>query len=56
MTAAIGLSEIDSECINWIEVFHDRLNRGHLVVNIMKFLSENTKFSVLIADDCLSAT
>ena len=56
MTVETGLSELDSECINWIEVFHDRINKRNLVVNVMKFLSENTKFSVLITDDCLSAT
>jgi len=27
MSVETGLSEIDSECINWIEVFHDTINR-----------------------------
>jgi len=39
MAVETGLSEIDSEWINWIEVFHDRINRRHLVVNVTKFLS-----------------
>jgi hypothetical protein len=56
MNVETGLSEIDGECINWSEVFHDRINTRHFVVNIMTFLSENTKFSVLITNECLSAT
>lgn len=56
MNVETGLSEMDSECINWIEVFHDRINKRHFVVNVMKFLSENTKISVHITDECLSAT
>jgi len=38
MNVEAGLSEIDSECINWFEVFHDRINTRHFVVNVMKFL------------------
>lgn len=56
MNVETGLSEIDNECINWTEVFHDRINKRHFVVNVMKFLSENTKFSVLITYEYLSAT
>jgi hypothetical protein len=53
MNTETGLSEVDSECKNWIEVFHDRINTRHFVVNIMKFLPENTKFSVLVTDESL---
>jgi hypothetical protein len=56
MNVETGLSEIDSGCINWIEVFHDRRRKRRFVVISMKLLSDNTKFSVLITDECLSAT
>jgi hypothetical protein len=54
MNVENGLSEIDMVCINWVEVLHDRINMQHFVVNVMKFLSENTKFSVLITDESIN--